>query len=77
MPMTPEQGQKLRSFLDPRGIPAACPNCQHPITEPGEIVIMSIYSGARPPSQVVPVAQLICQNCQNVRLFLATAIGLV
>jgi hypothetical protein len=74
MALTHEQSHKLEQWMDSRGVNRNCPMCASGQWETGEIVSGTSVDDS---GNVLPMAQLICQNCAYVMLFAAMPIGLV
>ncbi len=73
MPLTHEQVHKLEQWWDSAGVERKCPMCGHGQWEAGEIISGSDVSGQ---GSVLPMVQVICQNCSYVMMFAAMPIGL-
>ena len=73
MPLTHEQVHKLKQWWDSTGVERRCPMCGHGQWEAGEIISGNDVSGQ---GSVLPMVQVICQNCSYVMMFAAMPIGL-
>ena len=73
MPLSHEQVHKLEQWWDSTGVARKCPMCGHVQWEAGEIVSGTDVSGQ---GSVLPMVQVICQNCSYVMMFAAMPIGL-
>ena len=73
MPLTHEQVHKLKQWWDSTGVERRCPMCGHGQWEAGEIISGNDVTGQ---GSVLPMVQLICQNCSYVMMFGAMPIGL-
>ena len=65
IPLTHEQSHKLEQWRAPRAAKRNCPICASGQWETGEIVSDTSVEGSR---NVLPMAQLVCQNCGYVML---------
>jgi predicted nucleic-acid-binding Zn-ribbon protein len=74
MALTHEQAHKLEQWMDSRGVNRKCPMCASGQWETGEIVSGTSVDGS---GNVLPMAQMLCQNCGYVMFFAAMPIGLV
>ena len=74
MPLSHEQAHKLQEWMDSRGVNRSCPMCGSGEWETGEIVSGTSVDDS---GNVLPMAQLVCQNCGYVIMFAAMPIGLV
>jgi hypothetical protein len=68
------QAHKLEQWLDSRGVSRNYPMCASGQWETGEIVSGTSVDGL---GNVLPMAQMVCQNCGYVVFFAAMPIGLV
>ena len=73
MPLTHEQVNKLEQWWDSTGVERKCAMCGHGQWEAGEIISGTDVSGQ---GSVLPMVQVICQNCSYVMMFAAMPIGL-
>jgi predicted nucleic-acid-binding Zn-ribbon protein len=73
MPLSDEQVNKLEQWWDSAGVDRTCPMCGNGHWDAGEIISGSDVSGE---GNVLPMVQVICQNCSYVMLFAAMPIEL-
>ena len=73
MPLSQEQAHKLQQWLGSRGVSRNCPMCSSNQWETGENVSGKSVGN---PSNILPIAQLVCGNRGYVMLFAAMPIGL-
>jgi predicted nucleic-acid-binding Zn-ribbon protein len=73
MPLNDEQVNKLEQWWDSAGVDRTCPMCGNGQWDTGEIISGSDVSGE---GNVLPMVQVICQNCSYVMMFAAMPIGL-
>ena len=73
MPLTHEQVQKLEQWWDSTRVERKGPMRDHGQWEAGEIISGTDVSGQ---GSVLPMVQVICQNCSYVMMFAAMLIGL-
>jgi predicted nucleic-acid-binding Zn-ribbon protein len=74
VPLSHEQAHKLQEWMDSRGVNRNCPMCGSGEWETGEIVSGTSVDGS---GNVLPMAQLVCQNCGYEVPFAAMPIGLI
>jgi predicted nucleic-acid-binding Zn-ribbon protein len=73
MPLSHEQVHKLEQWWDSTGVDRKCPRCGHGQWEAGEIISGTDISGE---GNVLPMVQVVCQNCSYVIMFAAMPIGI-
>ena len=73
MPLSDEQVNKLEQWWNSVGVDRTCPMCGNGQWDAGEIISGSDVSGE---GNVLPMVQVICQNCSYVMMFAAMPIGL-
>ena len=73
MALSHEQVHKLEQWWDSSEEDRKCPICGNGQWEAGEIISGSDVSGE---GNVLPMVQVICQNCSYVMMFAAMPIGL-
>ena len=78
MAINQEQATKLQAWLNAKGITPNCPACGRNNWIPGDVIAAPVFveGGVSIGGQTVPMVQVICGNCANVRLFAAVPIGL-
>jgi hypothetical protein len=85
-PLTDEQKQRVKQFLDSKGIAMRCPVCQSAeqiedflgCAVSAEMFSMGDLHGARTDmSSFYAYAMLLCDNCGHTRFFNAVTVGLV
>ncbi len=74
MPLSHEQAHKLQKWMDSRGVNRNCPMCGSGEWETGGIVSGTSVDDS---GNVLPMAQLVRQNCGYVMSFAAVSIGLI
>ena len=74
MALTHGQVNKLEEWWESKGVECKCPRCASGQWETGEIVSGTSVEGS---GNVLPMAQLVCQNCAYVMHFAAMPIGLL
>lgn len=74
MPLSYEQAHKLQQWLNCRGTSGNCPMCGSSQWETGEIISGTDMDDQR---SILPMVQVVCENCGYVMLFAAKPIGLV
>jgi len=73
MMLSHEQVHKLEQWWDSRGVDRKCSMCGNGQWEAGEIISGTDVSGQ---GNVLPMVQVVCQNCRYVMMFAAMPIGL-
>ena len=79
MPLSEDQRQKLRKWLEEKKATPSCPSCGQNNWSLGEMVAALPFEsgGVRIGGPTVPMVQLVCGNCAYVRFHAALPIGLI
>lgn len=79
MPINSSQQEKLKAWLDSKGVRPQCGACGSNDWAPGDIVAAPRYSsqGLAIGGPTVPMVQLVCSNCAHLMLFAAVPIGIL
>lgn len=79
MPLTPDQMDQVRSWMEEKGIDKTCPACGNTRWVTSEIIAPPVRARtglAENPPQI-PMVELTCDNCGYIRLFAAVKMGLL
>jgi len=76
MPLSGEQQAKLKDWFETKHINAACPACGSNEWLPGDIITAPVHQQGTTvlAGRAIPMIQLVCKQCANVRLFAAIPI---
>jgi hypothetical protein len=81
MPLRPDQLQLLEQWLQRKNVNPRCPSCGTSQWSVGELVaglnVDPTGGGVSVGGNIVPLIQLICNNCAYVRSYAAVPIGLM
>lgn len=78
MPLNEPQKQKLRSWLNEKGVRPTCVSCGGREWGSGEVVSTTVLSseGLQIAETHVPTVQIVCTNCGYMMSYAAVPIGL-
>jgi hypothetical protein len=84
MPVTDEHVQKVEEWMRSKGVSGACSACGNISWKVYDIVVAPVVTGGPEidlgtrdkPKQMVPMVQIICENCAHVTFFAARQIGI-
>jgi len=80
MTMTNEQATKLRQWISQKTLLLQCEVCRSSNWVPGDVIMAPSHSGSGNAFDFgngIPMAQVICSNCGNIKLFAAAMMDLV
>jgi hypothetical protein len=79
MPLNQKQQALFKSWIDKHDVNPNCPGCgKNDMWAAGEVVATSMLDeeGFHVEGKLIPMVQLVCNNCASILLFAATPIGL-
>jgi len=78
LPLSGSQKQKLRAWMNSKGVRPTCTSCGESDWGAGEVISSPVLTpeGTQAAESHVPMVQLVCINCSYVMIYAAVPMGL-